>query len=743
MQESATTLVPGTEKPEQPAPAKRSTGRKILTLVLLGVLGGGVVAGATLPVSATIGVTAKLAGESFEDLPKDLQMPPTPQASYLYASDGKTVITQFWEENRTDVGSDDIAKVMKDAIVAAEDTRFYEHGGVDVKGLVRAFVSNAQGGQLSGASTLTMQYVRNVLKNDQTASDEEREAATELSTSRKLQEIRYAVTIEDTLEKEEILRRYLNIAYFGNKSYGVAAAARAYFSTTPDKLTLSQAATIAGLVKSPDQFDPVNNDPGEAQGRRDYVLNAMVGTGAITREEADKAIAEPLNLKPTQATSNCTAVPEDHNNWGFFCDYFVSWWKAQEEFGPTPEDREDSLKKGGFRIVTSLDPKLQDAATAQALSIYDVDNPRAAPIAIVQPGTGKVQALAINRRFSIVPNPNGGNYPNTVNQFIAGSEDSAGMQWGSTFKLFVMLAALENGFPLDTGYNTKGPMKTIYPDGGPDACGGFWCPSNASASYQDGYQNMWTGFGKSSNTFFIRLQQEVGVDKAVEMAKRLGIQFRNQKDAELAANPSGWGSFTLGVAATTPLDMANAYATLAADGKYCKPTPVVSITDSTGAASAAAAKVAQPECTQAIKPDVARAAADAGRCVVGQQPSYGQCADGTSTAVSGIVGRPVSGKSGTADAYATVSFIGVTPQLAIAGIAANPDNPTDLVGQQPQDDVVRAVATLLRDGLKGQPVKDFPAPSQAIAFKSGSASSPQLPPASPPASPRAGEDDDD
>ncbi|GAB7052500.1 transglycosylase domain-containing protein [Catenuloplanes indicus] len=724
-------LVPGAEKAGPAAPrSPLAVGRKLLALALLGVIVGGVVAGAALPVSATAGMAAKLAGDSFEDLPSDLQVPPTPQASYIYANDGKTQITQFWEENRTDVGIDDIAPVMKDAIVAAEDTRFYEHGGMDLKGLLRAFVSNSRGGEVSGASTLTMQYVRNVLKNDESATEAERDAATEVSTGRKLQEIRYAITLEKKLkDKDEILRRYLNIAFFGNKAYGVSAAARAYFSTTPDKLTLGQAAMIAGLVKSPYAYDPVNNPEDQAVGRRNYVLNAMVGTGAITREEADKAIAEPLNLKPTAATSNCTAVPRTHNSWGFFCDYFLSWWKQQEEFGPTPEDREELLKKGGLRIVTSMDPRMQDQAAAESVRIYDHDDPKAAPLAAVEPGTGKVKALAINRYFSIEPNPGGGNYPNTVNQFIAGSDDSAGYQFGSTFKLFVLLAALENGFPLDTGYTTKSPFKTIYPDGSATACGGFWCPSNADKTYQDGYQNMWTGFGKSSNTYFIKLQQEVGVTKAVEMAKRLGIQFRNQQDAALAAKPSGWGAFTLGVSATTPLDMANAYATLAADGKFCKPTPVVSITDSTGTVSDAAAKVAQPECTQALDKDVARAAADAGRCVVGQQPTYGSCPGGTSTELSGMVGRPVSGKSGSSDNYATESFIAFTPQLAIAGIAANPDNPTDIVGLAAQDQVIRSIGTLLHDALAGQPVRDFPAPSEKISFKSGSAASPQLPPA--------------
>ncbi|MDR7273935.1 transglycosylase domain-containing protein [Catenuloplanes atrovinosus] len=720
----------------QAAPGKARTilsiSRKVLTLGMLGLVGGAVVAGAALPASATAGLAAKLASDSFEDLPSALQTPPTAQTSYLYANDGKTQITQFYEENRTDVESDDIAKVMKDAIVAAEDTRFYVHGGVDIKGLVRAFVSNAQGGEVSqGASTLTMQYVRNVLKNDPTITEEERKAATEQTTGRKLQEIRYAVTIEDSLEKEEILRRYLNIAYFGNQAYGISAAANAYFSTTADKLTLGQAATIAGLVQSPDLYDPVNNDEDGAITRRNYVLGAMVGTGAITQAEADKALAEPLNLKPNRSPGNCTAVPEQYNNWGFFCDYFTQWWSEQEEFGSTPSARLDALKKGGFRIVTSMDPAIQNKLADESKKIYALDNPKAAPYAAVEPATGKVKALAINRRYSIEDNPGGKKYPNTVNQLIAGSEDSAGYQWGSTFKGFVMLAALENGIALDKGFTTKSPYKSIYPISGTPNCGGYWCPGNAVPSYQDGYQNMWTGFGKSSNTYFVKLEETVGADKAVEMAKRLGIKFRGS-DADFAEPEAAksWGTFTLGVSATTPLQMANAYATLAADGKYCQPTPVVSITDTTGTSSEAAAKVSQPDCVQAIDKDVARAAADAGRCPVGQRPQRGTCSNGTSTQVAGIMGNiPITGKTGTASANETVSFIGVTPKLAIAGIAVNPDNPRDAVGDAIHDSIINAAARTLRDAAKGQKMNNFPAPSEKIAFKSGSASNPERAPA--------------
>ncbi|MFI5839120.1 transglycosylase domain-containing protein [Catenuloplanes sp. NPDC051500] len=735
MQVPAKPPVPETP-PATAAPGKARTtlsiARKVLTLAMLGLVGGAVVAGAALPASATAGLAAKLASDSFEDLPSALQTPPTAQTSYVYANDGKTVITQFYEENRTDLDADDIAKVMKDAIVAAEDTRFYVHGGVDVKGLVRAFVSNAQGGEVSqGASTLTMQYVRNVLKNDPSITEEERQAALEQTTGRKLQEIRFAVTIEDSLEKPEILRRYLNIAYFGNKAYGISAAANAYFSTTADKLTLGQAAMIAGLVQSPDEYNPVGeNGEAEALNRRNYVLGAMVGTKAITQAEADAAIAEPLNLKPSRAPSNCTAVSEAHNSWGFFCDYFVSWWQEQEEFGSTPAARYDALKKGGFRVVTSMDANIQNRLADEAKKIYDFNNPKAAPFAAIEPNTGKVKALAINRHYSIADNPGGKKYPNTVNQLVAGSEDSAGYQFGSTFKMFVMLAALENGIALDKGFTTKSPYKSIYPISGDPSCAGMWCPSNANSSYQDGYQNMWTGFGKSSNTFFVKLEETVGADKAVEMAQRLGIKFRNN-DAQYTSPDRArtWGTFTLGVSSTTPLDMANAYATVAAEGKYCAPTPVVSIIDTTGAASEAAAKAAQADCKQVIDKDVARAATDAARCPLGQQPQQGSCTNGTSVQVRDMIDRPMAGKTGSSSANETESFIGFTPQLAIAGIAVNPDSPRDAVGAEVQKEVIAAVAKTMRDVLKGQEKKNFNAPSAKIAFKSGNPSRPETAPA--------------
>ena len=681
---------------------------------MCGVLAGLTVAAAAFPATAIAGLLAKQAGDAYEDLPADLRTPPTAQTTYVYANDGKTLITMFYDQNRHDVALDDIGTVMQQAIVAAEDTRFYDHGAVDAKGILRALVSNSRSGHTEqGASTLTMQYVRNVLKNDESLTPAERAAATVDTPARKLQEIRYATTLEEHLSKQEILDRYLNIAYFGDGAYGIAAASQHYFGKSPVQLSLAEAALLAGLVQSPDAYNPITGDKSAALNRRAYVLDAMAKMGVISAADATTAKATPLVLHPTVEPNDCTEVPAAHNDWGFFCDYFRQWWDRQPQFGATVADREQALKEGGYTIVTSLDPTAQAAALKGALSVYGYTSARALPTAVVQPGTGRVLALAVNRHYSLDANPGGKKYPNSVDQLIAGGGAIDGYQAGSTFKMFTMLAALSANLTLDTGFDAPSQLKTQWRDNGPGNCDGYWCPANANPSWMDGQRTMWTGFGRSVNTYFVWLEQQVGPQNAVAMAQRLGITFRAKTDANLAAHPDGWGAFTLGVADTTPLDLASAYATVASGGMYCAPLPVVSITDGNGKAVAAA----NPSCRQAISPEVAAAATDAARCPVGDQSAFGQCDGGTAEQVHSILGgRPVAGKTGSSEDNSTETFVGFTPQLAAAGIAANPANPNDHVGSAVEAQVVNAVAGALATALKGQPSKDFPPPPQQLAF---------------------------
>jgi membrane peptidoglycan carboxypeptidase len=692
---------------------------KLAALLFTGILAGLVVATVALPANLLLGRGLNLLGSAYQDLPSDLRTPPTAQRSYLYANDGKTLITSFYAENRTDVPLDAVAPAMRQAMVAAEDVRFYQHGGVDLRGVLRAFLANGTGGEVrQGASTLTMQYVRNVLKSDPNLSEEQRAAATATTLGRKVQEMRYALTLEKGLSKDEILSRYLNIAYFGAGAYGIDAASQRYFSKPPSQLTVPESALLAGLVQSPDTDDPIDGPPSAAQARRAYVLDQLVKMGSISADDAALAKAQPLGLRPSTEPSDCTAVPAQHADWGFFCDYFRQWWDAQPAFGATAADRQQALRRGGYTIVSSLDPHIQATALTQSLKIYGYGNRRAVPTAVVQPRSGRVLALAVNRHYGLARNPAGQeNYPNTVNQLVAGGGTIAGYQAGSTFKLFTMLAALEGGMPLNTGYDAPARILTNYPVSGPASCGGYWCPANATPSWMDGYRTMWTGFGRSVNTYFVHLEDRVGADRAVAMAQRLGIRFRAAGDAKLAADGArGWGAFTLGVAATTPLDLANAYATVAADGLYCSPLPVSSITDAGGRPVSAGS----PSCKQVLDPDVARAATDAARCPVGDQSAYGKCDGGTAPQVHTIMnGRPVAGKTGSSEENATETVVLFTPQLAAAAIAANPDDPRDHVGSAVQAKVVDAVARTMASALTGRPRQNFTAPSPAAAYGFG------------------------
>ncbi len=694
-------------------PSPRSPLSRLFTVLLAGLLAGLVLALAALPGGLLGGFAARAALGAYADLPDALRTPVQPQRSYLYANDGTTLITTFYDVNRTDVSLDEIAPVMRQAIIAAEDRRFYSHGGADLRGIARALVANVKGGGTEqGGSTLTMQYVRNVLKTDPNRTPEERQAATEQTVGRKLQEIRYANALEQSLSKDEILNRYLNIAYFGSGAYGVAAAGQRYFGKAPADLTLGEAALLAGLVQSPDAYSPIDGDKDQALARRGYVLDAMAETGAITAQQAAAAKTEALTLRPTAQPNGCTATAQGHDDWGFFCDYLRRWWLTQPAFGSTPEEREQALRRGGYRVVTTLDPEIQQTAQEQATKVYGYGNKRALPIAAVEPGTGRVLAMAVNRHYSLDANPDGqANHPNTVNPLISGGASVDGYQAGSTFKMFTMLAALEAGKPLSTGFDAPSRLPTRYASDDEGNCDGTWCPANANPQWMDGYRMMWDGFGRSVNTYFVWLAEQVGEDKVVEMAQRLGITFRADSDAAFARdNAANWGAFTLGVAATTPLDLANAYATVAAEGTYCTPLPVVSVTAPDGDA----VDVAQPSCKRVLEPDVARAATDAARCPVGQQSAFDQCNGGTATAVDRIVGRPVAGKTGSSERNATETFVGYTPQVAVAGIAANPDDVTDLVGSAVQAKVIDAVARTIKTALAGKPVADFTAPSRAL-----------------------------
>jgi membrane peptidoglycan carboxypeptidase len=704
-----------------------------VSLLICGLLAGVVVAAAAFPAVAMSGLAAKAGAQTFEQLPSEIKDQRAPQITRIFASDNKTLMAMMFDEFRSDLALKDIAPVMQQAIIAAEDHEFYKHNGVDLKGVARAFVANNNGSSKQGASTITMQYVRMSIAYSATHPQDVVDATTD-TPKRKVTEMRYALQVEKELTKDQILERYLNIAPFGNGAYGVYAASQVYFGKKPKDLKIEEAALLAGLVKAPSAFNPATaSGYPQALERRNYVIDNMVDIGAINANQATTAKAAKLKKTVKRAGNGCVSVPK--NNWGFFCDYLYRWWMSQPAFGPTTYDRERRLKSGGYRIITSLDVKTQKATYDSVQRHYKTgkNHPNALMQAAVEPGTGRVRALAVNRNFKIddpsdpqnkiSTNPDKarkkilGTYPNTTNPLLSGGGDINGYQGGSVFKMFTLVAALEKGYPLSYTINAKSSYKSKYivQYGSPAACPGTnkYCPQNAGASMA-GVHNMWTGFGRSVNTFFIPLEERAGAANVVDVARRLGIKFRASNDAAIADNKDAadqWGAFTLGVSATTPLDLANAYATLAADGKYCEPIPVQEIRNHGGEKLA----LAEPRCKRAVSEDVARAAVDAGRCPLGDQSRFGGCSGATAGNVRGVVGHPVFGKSGTTDHDKTAVLIAGTKQLVVAGMLADPD--WSQTNHRMEHPIVNpAVYEALRDAMKGKPKIQFEKPTNKMAY---------------------------
>jgi membrane peptidoglycan carboxypeptidase len=708
--------------------------KAVASLLLCGLFAGVVVAAAAFPGLAFSGLAAKSGADTFEDLPTDLDVLPSPQISYIYASDGKTLLAMMYDENRRDVSIDDVSPFMAEAMVAAEDNRFYEHRGVDLKGVARAFVNNENGGDQQGASTLTMQYVRQVTSYS-AKTPQEVVDATAKTPARKLREMKLAMALEKKLNKQQILERYLNISSFGHGAYGIYAASHVYFGKDPKDLTLGEAALIAGLVKAPSTNDPATADGlPKAITRQAYVLDQMVGMKYITDQQRSEAEAAKLTIVGQRTPEGCENVQRADLGGGFLCDYLRRWWADQPAFGADAFERENKLRSGGYTIISSLNVQTQAAAFKYAKNQPNVGganvgmgNPEAVMLAAIEPGTGRVQALATNRNFSNDQTANGqstnpakkgqkGNYPNTTVPFITGGPDVVGYQAGSSFKIFTAVAAMEAGLPLAHTEDVQAQFVSDYPinASSPAACNGpHYCPKNSTGD-PTGTFNMWQGFGMSLNTYFVPLEQRVGADHVVDVAKRLGIQFRAPSDASFAKDAKEWGAFTLGVSDTTPLDLAGAYATLAADGKYCAPTPITEIRDLNGNKIDAG----QPSCKQVVDPDIARAAVDMARCPVGDQSAFNACpGSGTATGVRGEVGRPVAGKTGTTDSGKSATFVAMTKQLAIAGMLTDPDDPqTNKSMSHPV--VNNAVSYTLKAALIGQPVVQFTAPSHQRAFGS-------------------------
>ncbi|MFD7225897.1 transglycosylase domain-containing protein [Streptomyces sp. NPDC059892] len=629
-------------------PQKRP-GRRLTTTqqaaAFLGVaaLSGVVLAGIALPAAGAIGLAAKGAVEEFDDIPSDLRTPPLSQRTRILDRDGGAIATVY-SRDRTVVPLKDVSPHMRDAIIAIEDSRFYEHGAVDLKGILRAMNRNVQaGGATQGASTLTQQYVKNVFVEEAGDDPEKVAQATQQTVGRKVRELKYAIQVEEELGKERILENYLNITFFGNQAYGVEAAAQRYFSKRAKDLRLEEAALLAGMVQSPSRYDPVNNVE-EATARRDTVLSRMVAAGSVTRAEAEKAMAAPVRLKVSRPRNGCiTAV----SGAGFFCDYVRKTVLNDPAFGRTDKERSKLWNLGGLTIRTTLDPRAQRAANEAATAKVDRGDKFAASVVQVEPGSGRILSMGQSRPYGLNQKQNETVLNLAVGNRMGGS--TYGFQVGSTFKPFTAAAALEKGIGPATSFTTD--WKLTLPESSFRTCDGSpagnqpWALQNELES-EKGTWDMTSALGKSINTYFALLEQKAGLCETIEMAKKVGYERGDGKEIE--ARPA----VTLGSIDSTPLSMASAYATFANRGTYCTPVAIESVKDARGKDI----PVPEPACSKAMSERTADTV---------NQMLKGVVEDGTGTR-AGLDDRDNAGKTGTTNDRKDAWFVGYTPDLSTA-----------------------------------------------------------------------------
>ena len=601
------------------------------------------------PALAVTGITASSTIGVFDSLPEYIEIGQQPERNELYATysgegseNGQYLIATIYDQNRQEVPYSEISKFALDATVDGEDSRFFEHGGVDVASVIRAAVGNVvNSGIESGASTLSMQLVKNLFVQQalDEPTEEARQAAYKLATAtsfdRKLKEMKLAIGLEKKYTKKEILTAYLNIANFGNATYGIQAAAQRYYTVDAKDLTLAQAASLIAIVQYPNQRnlgDPENFAAN--QERRDYILGAMLASGDVTQKEYDEAIATPVDettIVPSDPSNGCIAA-NSYARW--FCDYVVKSVKDFAFLGATEEEREANWKRGGYKLYTTLDLDVQ-IPVQTAVWAYAPNSETAfslgSAVDTVQPGTGRVLVMAENMIFDDTLEGGG---PTTSAVNYSTSYDyggSSGIQPGSTYKLFTLLDWLMKGKGTEERVSGDPDKQAQYSKffacGEPTGSGTFSYKNNAGES------GIWTvrdGTVNSVNGVFFSMAKQLDLCDIRDVAKSLGVERAD--GAELEVNPTS----IIGTNTVTPLSMASAYAGVAALGKWCKPIVVDTFVGPDGEK-----KVAQtPECKQAIQPNIAATAIDVMKGVMtsGNQV-YGNPEDGI----------PLFGKTGTTD----------------------------------------------------------------------------------------------
>ncbi|MFF9457108.1 transglycosylase domain-containing protein [Streptomyces flaveolus] len=681
-------------------PKKRSGGglsptQQAAKFLGVSVLAGAVLAGIALPAVGALGLAAKGSVESFDELPANLKTPPLSQRTTILDSEGGT-IASVYSRDRTVVGLKDISPYMQKAIVAIEDSRFYQHGAVDLKGVLRALNKNARSGGVSeGASTLTQQYVKNVFVEEAGDDPTKVAQATQQTIGRKIRELKFAIQVEEELGKKRILENYLNITFFGQQAYGVEAAAKRYFSKSAKDLNLQESALLAGIVQSPTRYDPVN-DEAEAVKRRNVVLARMAEVGDISRAEAEKAQKAPLELKVSRPKNGCITAVKGAS---FFCDYVRSVFLSDPVFGKTKEDRAKVWNQGGLTIRTTLDPQAQKSVRQSIKDHVNSGDDVATAATIVQPGTGKIVAMGQSRPYGVDVKQHETTLNLSVNQAMGGG---AGFQPGSTFKPIVAAAALEGGMPATKTYSS--PYKMDYPTPVAACDGKTWGDKNVELTNENetevGPYDMKEATAKSVNTYYVQMISDIGICPVTQMAEKMGVARANGKKLEQTP------SIALGVTEVSPLTMASAYATFASRGMYCTPVAIESISQRIGNKSKSL-EVPKSTCSRAMS----ETTADTVNTLL-----KGVVEDGTGTQ-AGLGSRASAGKTGTTDERFAAWFVGYTPNLAGAVWVGDPKHERKMVditiGGVPYDKVFGGAVPgpiwrdMMSGALEGKPAPDF------------------------------------
>ena len=623
-----------------------------------------------------------LVDEWCKDLPdvNDTDAFQLPEQSTIYANDYDpstgtgTVLAELYLEKREPLSSlDEVGTYVTQGTVATEDVRFYEHKGVDLQGIVRAFFVNLAGGQ-EGASTITQQYVRNTIIADE---------MTDISIKRKVREIDLAVKLEQIYSKDEILLMYLNTINYGDGCHGIEAAAQHYYSKHSNELTIAQAATLIGIPNSPTLYNPVTNPESSIQ-RRNVVLSRMLTNGVITEDEYNAAIAEELNLN---------VAPEEGTNGVYKYEWFTTYVRdlLQSDEYLAKGVTYDKLFEGGLTIVTSLDPTMQEYAEEAVAIQYEsgaVKQGQEFALTLVDPNTGFIKAMIGGKNFYEGDQLN-----------IATSSD--GRQIGSTAKAFTLADAIEKGINPATRINCdRGPVKV-----------------NGASIYNYGQQNYGTlsiadAIAVSSNTGFVRLSyvdsEKSGVtpESIVAMQERLGLRGGKLVNYPTADKLPAVATTTLGVGQANTTEMASAFGTFAAEGVHHDATAILTVTDRNGNELV---NNTNQKGEQVLSKSVAYAVTQTLEGVIYKSM-------GTASAAALSSGQIAAGKTGTTDNWHDLWFVGYTPQLSCAVWTGDRSNQLELYTDSWCQEIWRYVMEHALEGVPNQEFAPAPEPDYTNSF---------------------------